>query len=162
MSQLYLYKTERLGFRLVTEDDFNYLLMLSTADPEIWSSDPKEIERRIKNDINHFIEKGYGAFLVFEIESNEFIGRAGFGDIQNDEIEVGYVVLDKYRGKGYATEMLKALLSWAKAHIKKNRILSITAVDHSASEKVMQKAGMVFSKRDKVDDVDCVIYEYKL
>jgi ribosomal-protein-alanine N-acetyltransferase len=162
MNQSYLFKTERLGFRLVAEGDFDCLLMLSTADPETWSSDSAEIDERIKNDIKHFSEKGYGAFLVFDIESGEFIGRAGFGDIQNDEIEVGYVVLEKYRGKGYATEMLKALLLWAKGHINKNRILSITDVHHAASERIMQKAGMIFSKKDKIDGIDSVIYEYKL
>ncbi len=47
-------------------------------------------------------------------------------------------------------------------HLNKDRILSITAVNHAASERIMQKAGMTFSKRDKVDDVECVIYEYKL
>lgn len=162
MSQFYLFESDRLGFKLVTEDDHEYLFLLSLADPNVWSADFREIKERIKNDIRHFSEKGYGAFLAFEIESGEFVGRAGFGDIQNNEIEVGYVVLEKYRGKGYATEMLKALLSWAKEHINKDRILSITAINHAASERIMQKSGMAFFKKDKIDGIDCVIYEYKL
>lgn len=162
MNQLYLFESDRLGFRLVNEGDLKYLFLLSSADPNTWSSDFREIDKRIKNDISHFSEKGYGAFLVFEIKSGEFVGRAGFGDTQNDEIEVGYVVLEKYRGKGYATEMLKALLSWAKDHINKDRILSITTVNHTASERIMQKAGMTFYKKNKIDGTDCLIYEYKL
>ena len=58
--------------------------------------------------------------------------------------------------------MLKVLLSWAKDHIHKERIFAIAAINHVASERIMQKAGMIFSKRDKVDNIDCLIYEYKL
>lgn len=71
-------------------------------------------------------------------------------------------MLDEYRGKGYATEMLKTLLSWAKNHIQTDRILAIAATTHPASERVMQKAGMTFLKKDKIDNVESFVYEYRL
>jgi [ribosomal protein S5]-alanine N-acetyltransferase len=138
------------------------------ADPEIRSffpggaQTPKEIEERIKRYMKDYNEKGYGALLVFDLHSGEFIGRAGFGDIESGEIEVGYLVLKKYWGQGYATRILKALLSWAKANIHRDKIIAFTTINHVASERVMQKAGMVLSRKDKMKGEDCVIYEYKL
>ena len=103
-----------------------------------------------------YTQKGYSTFIVFDINRNEFIGRAGFGDIEN-QIEVGYLILKKYWGKGYASRILKILLEWAKHHINKDKIIAFTPLDHLASEKVMQKAGMVFSRKGMMKEVACVI-----
>src|SRR5262245_48704835 len=143
MKQSYLFEIDGLGFRPITEDDLDYLLLLD-ADPEIRSFFPggaqsqKEIEEKIKRYKKEYDERGYGALLVFELDSGEFIGRAGFGDIESGETEVGYLVLKKYWGKGYATRILRALLAWAKKNLKKDKIIAFTPVNHTASERVMQ------------------------
>jgi len=163
----YLFEADNLGFRLFVESDINYLLMLD-ADLEIMSFFPggvrsrKEIEDNIRKYIAAYNEKGYGIFLVFDLKTEEFIGRAGFGDIESGETEVGYLILKKYWGKGYASKILKILLNWAKNNIKKDKIIAFTPLDHIASEKVMQKAGMIFSRKGIMKSVECVIYEYKL
>ncbi|MBF0315991.1 MAG: GNAT family N-acetyltransferase [Oligoflexia bacterium] len=162
IKQSYLFEANNLGFKTIAESDVDYLLMLASADPKAWSSNCDEVKEKIKNDKKYYSEKGYGAFLVFELNSGEFIGRAGFGDIESGEIEVGYVVLEKYRGKGYATMMLKSLLLWAQHNIKKDKIIAITKTCHVASYRVMQKTGMVFSRKDTIDGVDCVVYEHQL
>ena len=161
MSQPYLFKTERLGFRLVTEGDFDYLLMLSTADPKTWSSDSKEIEETIKNDIKHFSEKGYGAFLVFDIESGEFIGRAGFGITESGETEVGYVLHKKFWGKGYASEAVAILLKYAREHIDVDYIIAYADVGNIGSTRVMEKCGMSYYKTDIAKGIECRFYRIK-
>jgi [ribosomal protein S5]-alanine N-acetyltransferase len=167
MNQSYLFKADNFGFRPVAESDINYLLMLD-ADPEMMSFFPdgtrtsEEIKNNIKKYIDTYNKFGYGIFLVFNSISGEFIGRAGFGDIESGETEVGYLVLKKYWGKGYATRILKVLLDWAHDNIKKDKIIAFTPLDHLASERVMQKACMVFSRRGIMKGVECVIYEYKL
>jgi len=167
MDPLYLFQVDNFGFRPVIENDINYLLNLDT-DPETMSffpggtRTPEEIKNNIKKYMDAYNNCGYGIFLVFDTTSGEFIGRAGFGDIETGEIEVGYLVLKKYWGKGYASRILKVLLSWAKDNIKKDKIIAFTPLDHLASERVMQKAGMAFSRKGIMKGVDCVIYEYKL
>lgn len=167
MPQSFIYKIDNLGFRPVTDDDLGYLLSLD-ADPEIRRFFPsgvqshKEIEDKIQRYKREYAEKGYGTLLVFELNSGEFIGRAGFGDIESGEIEVGYLVLKQYWGKGYATRILKALLAWAKDNIHQDKIIAYTPIKHAASERVMQKAGMVFNRTAKMQGEDCVIYEYKI
>lgn len=167
MKQLYLFEENQLGFRLIVENDLHYILMLD-ADPETMSFFPggvrtnDEIVNNIKKYMQDYSEKGYSTFLVFDTTTNEFIGRAGFGDIESGETEVGYLVLKKYWGKGYATRILKILLHWAKSNIKKDKIIAFAPVNHLASARVMQKAGMIFSRKGIMKGVECVIYEYQL
>lgn len=167
MKQSYLFEADNFGFRPFVESDIDYLLMLD-ADPETMSFFPggartrQEIENNIKKYISGYNENGYGTFIIFDTRTEEFIGRAGFGDIESGETEVGYLVLKKFWGKGYASGVLKILLEWAKTNIKKDKIIAFTPIDHIASEKVMQKAGMTFSRKGIMKGVDCVIYEYYL
>jgi [ribosomal protein S5]-alanine N-acetyltransferase len=91
------------------------------------------------------------------LDSDKCVGRAGFADIENDQIEVGYVILKEHWGKGLASRILKVLLAWAKENIQKDKIIAFTPVNHIASERVMQKAGMVFVKQDIMKGVNCVI-----
>lgn len=167
MKQQFLFKSENFGFKPVTENDFKYFQMLD-ADPEIMSFFPsgvrstQEIQDKIKKYVTGYKKNGYGVFLVFDLTSGEFIGRAGFDDIESGETEVGYVILKAYWGKGFASRILKALLSWAKNNIHKNKIIAFTPTNHIASERVMQKAGMIYSGNYIMKGVDCVLYEYKL
>lgn len=167
MSHSYLIKVDHLGFRPFIESDLENLLMLDT-DPETMSffpggaRTPEEIANNIKKYIKEYKEKGYGVFIVFDTSTGKFIGRAGFSDIENGETEVGYLVLKKYWGKGYASRILKILLAWAKDNLHKDKIIAFTPVDHLASERVMQKAGMIFSRKGIMKGVDCVVYEFKI
>ena len=76
--------------------------------------------------------------------------------------EFRYVVLKKYWGKGLASRILNVLLKWAKNNIQRDKIIAFTPISHIASERVMQKAGMVYSGRHIMKGVECVLYEYNL
>ena len=76
--------------------------------------------------------------------------------------EVGYVILKKYWGQGFGTRILKALLTWAKQNMHKDKVIAFTPVDHVASKRVMQKVGMVYIGNDIMKGVEWVIYEYPL
>ncbi len=82
------------------------------------------------------------------------MGRAGFGVVENDEVELGYKFLPNFWGKGYATEIAFALKDWGIKNIPsqfmpKNRILGFAHLDHIASQKVLEKIGMVCLKVDQ-------------
>lgn len=167
MKQSFLFEADNFGFRPVTDSDLNYFQMLD-ADPETMSFFPsgvrstQEIQDKIKKYVAGYKKNGYGVFLVFDLTSGKFIARAGFDDIESGEIEVGYVVLKEYWGKGLASRILNVLLRWAKNNIQRDKIIAFTPTNHIASERVMQKAGMVYSGRHIMKGVECVLYEYNL
>lgn len=78
-------------------------------------------------------------------------------------IELGYVIHPAYQGKGYATEMLNAVLLDLKelGYIK---VLAGAFEENIASIRVMEKCGM--EKTDREEDIayrgrkhHCVYYE---
>ena len=76
-------------------------------------STPKQLREKIIRSHTSFLQKGFGEFSVTDLKMNEFLGRAGFAELKNGEIEVGYLLLKEHWGKGIATEALSALLDWA-------------------------------------------------
>ena len=65
--------------------------------------------------MSFYKEKGLPCFLMFELETDNFVGRCGFGPIETSE--VGYLLHKKFWGKGYASESLTFRLEWAKENI---------------------------------------------
>lgn len=77
--------------------------------------------------------------------------------------KVGYSVVEPCWGQGYATEALRALLGYVLAEPDMRRVIAETMVDHVASRRVMEKAGMTYCG-ERLDDeygelVNLVVYE---
>ena len=125
-------------------------------------SSQAETQKRIKRNRKSFEEKGYCDFAVILKQSKIFVGRAGFGDIEGGEIEVGYVLLKEFWGQGLAQEALKALLAWAQEFIQTKRILAYAPAAHYASINVMKKCDMRYLKTEKILDINYVYFEYRL
>jgi ribosomal-protein-alanine N-acetyltransferase len=106
-------------------------------------------------------ENGLPCFIIFELETNEFVGRSGFGPIENDEIEIGYLLHKKFWGKGYASEIVTTLLEWATKHIDTEFIVAYAPEKHVASQRVMQKCGMQPYKNVMARGVPCCFYHIK-
>ena len=163
----YLLTSERLGFRLPKDSDLTSLEKLDT-DPEVRAHfpegvmTPEQIRERIVKNRTCFEDNGFADFAVVELETGEFVGRAGFGLIEGGEIEVGYVFLKRHWGRGLAQESLRALLAWAETSLEVPRIVAYAPKQHSASFNVMRKSGMRYLKTGTVHGVECDLYEYSL
>lgn len=163
----YTLKSKRLGFRMLEKSDFENLVKLD-MDPEVRSffpagvSTPELLQEKIARSRASFLEKGFGEFSITELKTNKFLGRAGFAELENGEIEVGYLFLKEYWGKGMATETLSALLGWAVNVLVVSRVLAYAPVNHHASICVMKKAGMRYLKTETQDGAKFKFYEYPL
>lgn len=159
--------SERLGFRLPEDADFDDLVRLDT-DPDVRAQfpdgvlTPDQIRERIASNRANFEANGYGDFAAVDLETGKFAGRAGFGSIDGGEIEVGYVLLKEFWGLGLAQESLRALLAWAEQALNVPRILAYAPVQHTASLNVMKKCGMRYLKNEEARGVECVFYEHPL
>lgn len=70
------------------------------------------------------------------------IGCGGFTSPPVDcTVAIGYSLLPAYRGKGYATEVVKALTGWAFGHPEVRKIIAETLTDNEPSIRVLQRAG---------------------
>lgn len=155
--------TKRCYLRPFNLEDLDNLIRLHSH-PEVMRDifggprDPEHIKQDLTFDLYHEATYGFSKWAVFLQRGDIFIGRAGFvvWD-KTGEAEVGYKFFPEYWGKGYATEVLQALLQWGQSHIT-FPIVAFTYENHQPSIHVMQKAGMHFLRHDTYEDHDVVVY----
>lgn len=83
-------------------------------------------------------------WAVIERAASAVIGDVGFHSPVSGRpaVEMGYVLLPAFHGRGYATEASTALLAWAFGRPSVERVILHIAPDNAASLRVAQKLGM--------------------
>lgn len=162
----YLIKTKHLGLRLLEASDIVYLEALE-SDPDVKQffpdgpRDRAKTEDMIKRFISTYEKKHLPFFLLFDLKSDEFIGRAGFGLTESGETEIGYVLHKKFWGSGFASEAVAALLEYARKYIHVDYIMAYADKRNIGSTRVMEKCGMTYYKTDIARGIECKFYKIK-
>jgi RimJ/RimL family protein N-acetyltransferase len=163
-------KTERLEIKPYQDSDQVAMVELLTNEeikktfmiPD-FQTDEEAIKMFKKLQASSYDEKHFerGIYL-----NHQLIGFVNDVEIENGVIELGYVIHPEFHNKGYATEMLKAVISelFRKGF---NQIVTGAFENNLASIQVMIKCGM--SKITKEDDIEyhgvmqhCVYYAIRL
>lgn len=99
------------------------------------------------------LHQWYTNWLIVHTEDKLIIGTIGLGGYPNDhgETTIGYMIGEQYRGKGYATEALSGIISWAFAFSALQVIKADTTKSNLASQRVLVKAGFVYTHTDEYD-----------
>jgi ribosomal-protein-alanine N-acetyltransferase len=100
-------------------------------------------EERIAEWFREQAEDGTTKYKVLSRDGGRFIGRAGISlhDRATGEYEMGYAFREDEWGKGFATEVARALIDWFSAR-NMGRLIAFTHPDNHASQHVLRKAGM--------------------
>ncbi len=106
----------------------------------------------------------FGPYFMVRKSDGAVVGEIGCNvDDASATGQVGYTVVEPSWGCGYATEALQALLRHVLAGSGIRRVVAETMVEHTASRRVMEKAGMsCCSQRVGIEDgesVKLVLYE---
>jgi ribosomal-protein-alanine N-acetyltransferase len=106
----------------------------------------------------------FGPYFMIRKADCMIVGEIGCS-LDDDCVtgKVGYTVVEPCWGRGYATEALRALLAHVLAAPDIHRVVAETMAEHTASRRVMEKAGMTYCGR-RLDDeygepLDLVVYE---
>lgn len=83
-------------------------------------------------------------------DTGELIGDAGISEVEGrpDETEVGYCIGQKHRGKGYATELLRAISEFVVSRFGIGVIWGRVVRGNEASVKVLEKSGYQFVREE--------------
>lgn len=146
-------ETQRLIIKPSTPEDFDDLYAIQ-SDPDVMqyigqgARSFDEVQESLKNIIAHHQKHGFSFCSVFEKESNQLIGQAGLQYLAYDDhqpdIEIGYRLNKQYWGKGYATELTKALIAWGFDNLTVNKLVAVINPENEKSRKVLEKAGMFY------------------
>ena len=146
-------ETERLRLRpwTLTEDDVAAAFRIY-GDPEVMSMmglplDPDLAATRtgLTRIVGRYAEwPGMGLWAVKEVATGAIIGSAGIKPMDGGpEIEIGYHLARAAWGKGYATEVARALVDYGFSRLGLTRIVGVARPENQASRRVLQKAGLV-------------------
>lgn len=94
-------------------------------------------------------QPGFGLWGTIYKETDEFIGRCGLlqWTIDNQlEVELTYMLAEKYWGQGLATEATQAIMQYGFEELKLPRMICCIDAENLASIKVAEKLGMTFEK----------------
>ena len=147
-------ETHRLRLRLYTLDDEAALFEVF-ADPYARRFYPEmedraQVRRWIQWSLHNYERHGFGLWAMESRASGEFLGDCGLTNQEVEgapELELGYHVLARERGQGYATEAVRACRDYAFTHTDCQRLCSIVDARNPASQKV---AGRVHTARREI------------
>ncbi|MGT2771819.1 GNAT family N-acetyltransferase [Streptococcus marimammalium] len=93
--------------------------------------------------VHTFMKSPLGNWAIEEKTSQTLIGAIRFEkiDFYNKEIEISYFIHKKFCSQGYATKALKSIVALAINKLQFKRLVIITHLENTASQKVAQKAG---------------------
>lgn len=60
--------------------------------------------------------------------------------------EVGFIILETYKGKGYATEAIKLIIDFAVDTLGFKKFIAVCSEEHLGSRRVLEKVGMVLEE----------------
>jgi len=144
-----VFETARLiARRLAPEDREAMLAVYGDAEAMRWVGDgtpltAEECEQWLAVTADNYRQRGYGLFALVERATGAVVGFGGLVHPGGQaEVEVKYALLRPVWGRGYATEVARALLDYGAAAHGLQEVLATVAPDNHASQRVLAKAGM--------------------
>jgi RimJ/RimL family protein N-acetyltransferase len=152
-----LLETDRLMLREWTADDAEAAFAIS-GDPEVTrylgeSGDPHPDVDYTRASLERTAARyptwnGRGNWAAIEKSTGEVIGGGGLLELDGGpEVEVFYHFRRDRWGKGYATELTKALIAYAFERLNLPRVVGVAYPANIASHQVMLKPGMTHEGR---------------
>lgn len=141
--------TERLALRRFTPADLDFLVGLY-GDPEVTrhlggTKDRAQTETLLHQRILDYYDAhpGLGIWATLERATGAPVGFHLLNHIQGESIiQVGYTLAKPAWGRGYATEMARAVLRYGFVTLGLGQIAGITTLANRASQGVLAKVGL--------------------
>jgi [ribosomal protein S5]-alanine N-acetyltransferase len=148
------YETERLMIRAMSLDDSAFIFELYNSPKFIKYIGDRNIrtlsdaENYIRNRFLPQFEKlGYGNYLVVTKDGNQKIGGVGIFEREGlDIVDIGFSLLERFEGKGYAYEAALMVKSIGMDEFGLKKLSAITTKDNFSSQKLIEKLGLEFQK----------------
>lgn len=138
-------ETERLAVRNFTASDWEalhemivqYQACEVAAYDQPWPTSPEEIKG-----VAGWFASGDGFLAVCLKDTGQFIGFVALNPEEESQVyNLGYVFNEQFRGKGYATEACRAVLSRAFGPLQAKKVVTGTAAANQPSCRLLERLG---------------------
>jgi ribosomal-protein-alanine N-acetyltransferase len=112
---------------------------------------PQENRQMFRDTFKGYMEhKALGRWGIFNNGTEEFIGLCLLREYNEraDQVELGYVLAQKFWGQGIAGAMAQIMVAYALTHTDVAEIVAVTTLTNVGSQKVLIKAGL-----DRLDNI---------
>jgi RimJ/RimL family protein N-acetyltransferase len=145
-------ETERMSLRRMEMDDLDDLMGIF-SDPVAMRYYPatkgsEEVEAWVRWTLESYRDHGFGQWVAILKDSGEFAGQCGLTvqEVEGEqEVEIGYLFLRRFWGRGLATEAAIAARNYGFA-LGYRRLISIIDPGNLASRRVAEKTGLKLEK----------------
>lgn len=163
--------TKRCYLREMTEEDLPDLYKLYEGEGITkyveplyeWEEELAYTKAYIKNMYRYY---GYGMWLVKDRDTHELIGRAGLNNLEFGGkwiLEMGYIIAADRQRMGYATEVCKAIIEYAKgADTGYDRLYCFVQPENEASKALLKHLQFVSEGYVWRDKKEMEVYSYLL
>jgi ribosomal-protein-alanine N-acetyltransferase len=152
-SSRYFLSTERLGFRLWREEDFELarglwgdLAVTRLIDARGQLTD-EQVRQKLRQEIATAAEYGVQYWPIFLLSTGEHIGCCGLRpyDLVQGIYEIGFHIRSQEWGQGYATEAARAVIKFAFADLNVNALFAGHNPQNTVSGKLLEKLGFHYT-----------------
>lgn len=144
-------ETERLLLRPFLSTDLEDIYTKWASDPEVTRYTAWDLHQSYE-DTRCYLERLFedyergrpSQWAVVHKGDQSLIGSIGFNQFESSRGDIGYALSKAYWNRGLMTEALVRVLAFGFSKCGAHRLQAFCDVEHGASCKVMEKAGMVF------------------
>lgn len=163
-----LIETERLIIKPYSEADKDDLIRLFTdakvmkyvGDGVMTESQAEEWWRKL---FNKFYPRGINIWAVFSKDDSKYLGHSGIypRPTKREDWEFVYFLQSDAWGKGYATEIARAIIGYGFNEIKLTEVFATVDNDHPDSIRVLEKVGLRFLRYEYDEEGSYSVYSIK-
>lgn len=166
-------ETDRILLREIVVEDAAAMFEMD-ADPEVHrylgNTPIASIDEAVANILfirKQYEELGIGRWAIVEQERGEFVGWGGM-KFRTDKVnghqnyyDVGYRLLRRHWGKGYATESAKASVDYGFSRLEMQSIYAMAHVENLGSINALQKTGLKITAQLEHEGILCHWFEIR-
>lgn len=102
-----------------------------------------EADSALASTIERYEKLGFGDWAIVDRDLGGIIGESGLGILEGfDEIEIGWMLLPDYWGRGLALEAAAAVRNYAQQGLGLKRLTALTRPDNGRSILLAERLGM--------------------
>ncbi|HEX6125532.1 MAG TPA: GNAT family N-acetyltransferase [Pyrinomonadaceae bacterium] len=145
-------ETERLVLRHFTPEDAAFILEL--VNEPGWKKYIGDRGIDTVDDARKYIETvpvasyakhGFGLWAVELKDYGSLVGMCGLVKRDTlDDVDIGFALLSRFEGRGYAQEAANATLAYARDRLGLHRVVAITTDNNDRSRILLERAGMSY------------------
>lgn len=150
MERKFFLETQRIGFSKWSRNDES-LAELLWGNPEVTRLicasgvfSREDIAKRLNTEIENDVSYGVQYWPIFELQAKELIGCCGLRPHGDKEYEIGFHLLPKFWGKGYAKEAANAAIDYAFSTLGAEKLFAGHNPKNIASKKLLGKLGFKY------------------